>query len=55
VGIPDERSYLWRSYLPLPSGRVTGWRRRALQVFVLVMVLWSIGAFAWMLFADNAG
>jgi hypothetical protein len=42
MGIPDEDSYLRRSYLP--SGRATGWRRRALQAFLIVIGPWTVGA-----------
>lgn len=42
MGIPDEDSYFRRSYLP--TGRATGWRRRALQGFFIVAGLLAVGA-----------
>ena len=44
VGIQDEDSYFWRSYLPLP-GRQRGWRQRVLQVAAVFIVLAMIGGF----------
>lgn len=44
VGIPDEDSYFRRSYVPLP-GQQTGWRRRVLQVMVVLFGLFALGGF----------